>query len=183
MMYIKRCFILFKLFFRLGLFTIGGGYVILPMLQRELVERLKWIDEKQLLNIYAIGQSTPGIIAINTATFIGYQRAGALGGISATLGMVSPSLIIIMIIAAFFRHFKDYPIVQGAFVGIRVAVAMLLLITVVRMFKKGVTDTFGCFLCAGAFLALTLFNISAIWIVTASGLLGIVYYRRKEQGE
>ena len=172
---------LFGFFFRIGFFTIGGGYVILPILQRELVERRKWINEKQLLDIYAIGQSTPGIIAVNTATFIGYKQAGWLGGIFATAGMVAPSLIIIMIIAAFFRHFKDHHLLQAAFTGIRVAVAMLLVITLVRMFKKGVEDWFGLILCLGAFFAVIIFNISAIWVVLGSGVLGIMYYGSRER--
>lgn len=108
---------LFIIFFRIGAFTFGGGYAMLPALQMELVEKRSWVSDEEILDYYAIGQCTPGIIAINTATFVGYKRKGLIGGIVATLGMVAPSLIIITTIAAFFKHFQDIEVVQRAFGG------------------------------------------------------------------
>ncbi|MBP3925823.1 MAG: chromate transporter, partial [Clostridium sp.] len=111
---------LFLTFARIGGLTFGGGYAMLPMLQREVVEKRGWATEEELMDYYAIGQCTPGIIAVNTATFVGQSTAGTIGGIIATLGVVFPSLIIITLIAAFLQNFAQLPIVQNAFAGIRV---------------------------------------------------------------
>ena len=131
---------LFWTFFKIGAFTFGGGYAMLPMLQKEVVEKRGWASEEELMDYYAIGQCTPGIIAVNTATFVGQKTAGIAGGIIATLGVVFPSLIIITIIAAFIQNFSDLAIVQNAFAGIRVCVCVLILNAVVKLWKKSVVD-------------------------------------------
>ena len=113
---------LFMAFFRIGAFTFGGGYAMLPMLQKEVVEKYHWATEDEIMDYFAIGQCTPGIIAVNTATFVGYKTRGIIGGIIATLSIITPSLIIITLIAAFLQNFADLAIVKYAFNGIRACV-------------------------------------------------------------
>ena len=117
----RELWLLFSAFFKVGLFTFGDGYAMLPILQREVVDRNKWVTEEELLDCYAIGQCTPGIIAVNTATYVGYQRKGVIGAALATTAVVLPSLIIISIIALFLRNFAENPYVRYAFAGNRSA--------------------------------------------------------------
>ena len=142
----KELMNLFWSFCRIGGLTFGGGYAMLPMLQKEVVETHKWATEQELLDYYAVGQATPGIIAVNTATFIGYKEKGILGAIFATSGVVFPALIIIMSIAGFIDSFSDSNIVQHAFSGIRVAVGVLILNALVKMVKGSVKDILGIIL-------------------------------------
>ena len=161
-------------FFKMGSFTFGGGYAMLPIIQEEIVNKRKWATDEEVLDYYAIGQSTPGIIAVNTATFIGYNQRGILGGIFATLGIVSPSIVIITTIAAFFKNFQDYTIVQNAFGGIRVVVAALILNTVFKMYKDSVKDWLGIALFVISFLLLAILDITPIVVILISGLVGVI---------
>ena len=173
-MKIKELTDLFLTFSRVGVMTFGGGYAMLPMLQREVVEKKGWATEEELTDYFAIGQCTPGIIAVNTATFIGRKRGGVPGGIAATLGVVFPSLVIITVIAALLSNFADIPAVQHAFSGIRVCVCVLILNAVIKLWKKTVIDwiTFAIFL---AVLALSLFtSLSPVVFVLAAALIGVV---------
>lgn len=156
---------LYALFFKMGLFTFGGGYAMLPILQKEAVEKQKWITEEELLNYYSVGQCTPGIIAVNAASFIGYKLRKLGGLISATLGVISPSLIIIVLVAALLRQYMDNPYVQQAFGGIRICVIALIIDTVWDMWQKGIKDLRGYLVFAAAALLLWLFDLSAIVIV------------------
>lgn len=165
---------LFWTFCRIGGLTFGGGYAMLPMLQKEVVETHKWATEQELLDYYAVGQATPGIIAVNTATFIGYKEKGILGAIFATSGVVFPALIIIMSIAGFIDSFSDSNIVQHAFSGIRVAVGVLILNALVKMVKGSVKDILGIILFVATFIISIVFNISVVYIVVASALIGII---------
>lgn len=165
---------LFWSFCRIGGLTFGGGYAMLPMLQKEVVETHKWATEQELLDYYAVGQATPGIIAVNTATFIGYKEKGILGAIFATSGVVFPALIIIMSIAGFIDSFSDSNIVQHAFSGIRVAVGVLILNALVKMVKGSVKDILGIILFVATFIISIVFNISVVYIVVASALIGII---------
>lgn len=131
---------LFLIFARVGGFTFGGGYAMLPMLQKEVVERRKWATHDELMDYYAIGQCTPGIIAVNVATFVGTKLCGFLGALFATLGVITPSIIIIMIIAAFVSGFQDIEAVTHAFNGIRAAVVALILSSVIKLSKKSLVD-------------------------------------------
>ena len=130
-------------FFKVGILTFGGGYAMLPMLQREIVERRGWATEEELLDYYAIGQCTPGVIAVNTATFIGSRKKGVLGGFLATLGVILPSLLIITAIAALLTSFAEIPAVQHALAGIRVAVVVLVGFSVWKLMTSGVKGGFG----------------------------------------
>ena len=131
---------LFVTFARIGVCTFGGGYAMLPILQRELVENKKWATEGELADYYAVGQCTPGIIAVNTATFVGRSQAGIVGGIFATLGLVFPCLVIIMVIAAFLQNFMHIQWVIHAFNGVRAGVVALIASSVIKLFKNSVID-------------------------------------------
>lgn len=165
---------LFNVFFRIGFFTIGGGYAMLPMLQREVVEKYKWSTDEEIMDYYAIGQSTPGIIAINTATFIGYKEKGVIGGIVATLGMIVPSWLIIISIAALFQQFADNPFMQRAFSGIRIVVVVLILNAVVKMGKKAINNWIGIVISFLAFILVIGLGISPIYIIVSAGIVGIL---------
>ena len=134
----KVLFQLYIAWFKMGLFTFGGGYAMLPMIQKEVIEKYKWATEDEIMEYYAIGQCTPGIIAVNTATFVGYYQKGILGGIVATLGVVSPSFIIISLIAALISNFMEIEFVQHALKGINVAVCVLMFTSIQNLWKKNI---------------------------------------------
>ncbi|MCI8917003.1 MAG: chromate transporter [Oscillospiraceae bacterium] len=131
---------LFLTFARIGACTFGGGYAMLPILQRELVENKKWSTETELADYYAVGQCTPGIIAVNTATFVGRSQAGIAGGVIATLGVVFPSIVIIILVAAFLQNFMHLEFVVHAFNGVRAGVVALILSSIIKLFKNAVID-------------------------------------------
>lgn len=173
---------LYMVFLRVGLFTIGGGYAMLPMLQKEVVEKYKWATNEEMLDYFAIGQSTPGIIAINTSTFIGYKKAGVLGAFVSTLGMVTPSWIIIISIAKFFEAFQGNPVVESAFTGIRVIVVVLILNAVIKMGKKSIKNWLHAALAIGAFALIMFTSVSAVYVVLGSGLVGLLLYTLQSKG-
>ena len=164
---------LFLTFARIGGLTFGGGYAMLPMLQKEVVEKRGWASEEELMDYYAIGQCTPGVIAVNTSTFIGYKTHGILGGIAATAGMITPSLIIITIIAAFIQQFAHLAVVQHAFAGIRIAVCALVLQSVWKMAKKGVVDVPTSVILLVTFAAVAFFGVSPVVMVIVAAIAGI----------
>lgn len=170
----KLCLTLFFTFARIGLFTFGGGYAMLPLLQKEVVEKKGWATEEELMDYFAIGQCTPGVIAVNTATFIGFKKKGILGAIFATLGVIAPSIIIILMLAAFFSHFADNPIVQHAFNGIRIAVCAIVAVSIYKLVRKGVTDIITILLFLTAFCTMVFLNISSIYIVIGAAFVGII---------
>ncbi len=167
---------LFLAFARIGGLTFGGGYAMLPMLQREAVEKKGWVTEEELMDYYAVGQCIPGVIAVNTAVFIGTKAKGLAGAIAASLGVISPSIVIIVAIAAFIQSFSELPIVQNAFAGIRVGVCVLILSAVLKLFKKAIIDkfTFGLF---AVVFALSIFtDISPILFVILAAIAGIAVH-------
>ena len=165
---------LFSVFFKIGLCTFGGGIAMLPILERELAEKRGWTDSDELLDYFAIGQSTPGIIAVNVATFIGYKRAGVSGGCVATLGMVAPSIIIITLIAKFISNFSEILWVQKALKGINVAVAAILTSAVYNFSKKSVKNLFGFFLLVIAFILIFVFHVGTAYVIFGSAILGVI---------
>lgn len=165
---------MFLTFARIGGLTFGGGYAMLPILQREVVEKRGWATENELSDYYAIGQCTPGIIAVNVATFIGNKRRGILGGIVATLGVVFPSLVIITLIAAFLQNFADLEIVKHAFAGVRVGVCVLVFNAVVKLWKKAVIDIPAFVIFAIIVLLMVFLDVSPVLLVLAAGVAGIV---------
>ena len=168
---------LFSAFFRIGILTFGGGLTMLPMLKYELVEKRKWITEEYLLDCYAIGQCTPGIIAVNTATFVGYKRKGVAGGIVATRGMVSPSIVIITVVALFLEVLINHPITQHALMGIRGVVCALMLNTVLTLAKKSLVSPICVVICAVAFALALLTEIPTILLIVLAGVAGVVIQR------
>lgn len=173
----KLLFDLFLTFAKIGGFTFGGGYAMLPILQREVVENKHWAEDDELMDYYAIGQCTPGVIAVNVSTFIGYKLAGIPGGMFATLGVVTPSVIIITLIAAFLRNFADLPVVIHAFNGVRVCVCILILNAVMKLGKKSVVDklTVAIFVAVSVLSIIT--NLSPIIYVILSSIVGLVSYK------
>ena len=165
---------LFLTFARIGGLTFGGGYAMLPILQREVVEKRGWATENELSDYYAIGQCTPGIIAVNVATFIGNKRKGVLGGIIATFGVVFPSLVIITLIAAFLQNFADLEIVKHAFAGVRVGVCVLVFNAVVKLWKKAVIDIPTGIIFALVLLVAVFLDVSPVILVVAAGIAGII---------
>ena len=137
---LKELLGLFITFAKVGVMTFGGGYAMLPILQREIVEKKGWATEDQLADYYAVGQCTPGVIAVNTATFVGSSQAGVAGGVLATLGVVFPSIVIILAVAAFLSGFMHLPVVAHAFNGVRAGVTALILSSVIKLFKGAVKD-------------------------------------------
>ena len=165
---------LFFTFCRIGGLTFGGGYAMLPMIQKEIVEEKKWATEEEVLDYYAVGQCTPGIIAVNTATFIGYKVQGIIGAIVATLGVVFPSLIIITIIAALLKNFASYAIIQHAFSGIRVVVIALIISAILKLAKTSIKNSITLIIAILAFISVAFVNLSPIYIVVASGCVGLI---------
>lgn len=171
----KELIDLYVSFFKVGILTFGGGMAMLPMLTSELVEKRKWVTEEEILDYFAIGQCTPGIIAVNTATFVGYKRRKALGGLMTTLGVISPSIIIITIVAAFLGNISDNPYVQKALWGIRVAACALILEGILKIGRKGIKDAFGVIIFLLAFLAVLFLGVKSVIIVIIAVIVGIAY--------
>ena len=170
---LKELLQLFLIFAKIGGFTFGGGLAMLPILEREVVQKRKWASEEEMMDYYAIGQCTPGIIAVNTATFIGNKRKGILGGIVATLGVVTPSVIIISLIAAFIQNFQDVQWVQWAFSGIRPTVIALILNATIKITKKSLVDVWTVLLALAVFFLSAFTNITPALFVLGAGVLGI----------
>ncbi len=175
----KELWQLFITFARIGGFTFGGGYAMLPMLQKELVEKNHWTTEEDLMDFYAIAQCTPGVIAVNTATMVGYRLKGFWGSVAATIGVVFPSFVIITIIAAVLSNFAELPVVKNAFVGIRACVCALILSSVIKLGKKAIVDKITATISILIFLILSLFDISPIILVILAGLAGLLLKGRK----
>lgn len=175
----KELLHLYLTFAKLGTVTFGGGYAMLPILHREIVEKRNWATEKEIADYYAIGQCTPGVISVNTATFIGEKRKGILGGIAATLGFVTPSIIIITIIATFIQNFADLEIVKDAFEGIRICVCVLIINALRKLLKSSVIDLATAFIFISVLLLSALTTVSPLVFVIAAGIIGILINKRK----
>ncbi|MBQ8199895.1 MAG: chromate transporter [Lachnospiraceae bacterium] len=171
----KQYFELFWAFFRIGGLTFGGGLSMLPMLKYELVEKKNWVTEEELLDCYAIGQCTPGIIAVNTATFVGYKKCGIAGGIFSTLGMVAPSLVIITTIALFLEQFMGNKWLGHALMGVRAVVCALMLNTVLALAKKSLISPLCIVWCVFIFLLAMFTEVPTILLVVMSGVFGILF--------
>ena len=171
---LKELLTLFLTFAKVGVMTVGGGYAMLPILQREVVENKGWATDEELTDYFAIGQCTPGVIAVNTATFIGQKRRGILGGIMATLGVVFPSLVIIAALAGVITTFSHLAWVQHAFAGIRVCVCVLIFNAVLKLWKGAVKDVWGLVIFL-VILALSVFTkLSPIIYVLAAAVAGLL---------
>ena len=174
---------LYFAFAKIGLFTFGGGLAMMPIMQRELIEKRGWVTEEELIDYFAIGQSTPGIIAVNVSTFVGYKRLGWFGGIIGTLGVVTPSWVIIMLLAGAISSVDKYPMAQKALHGINVAVAALLTSVIVKFSKKTIKNIWNALFMLLAFALIYFFKVQSVWIIIASLVIGslLTLYRQKKQ--
>ena len=177
---------LFLTFFKIGLFTFGGGYAMISIIENACVEKKKWITHDDMLNVTVIAESTPGPIAINCTTFIGYKKGKILGSICATFGVVLPSFIIIYIISKFLENFLEITIIANAFGGIKVAVAILIVRVALGLFSKLPKKILPKIIAAAAFLIMLLadifsLGISTIWLLVTSGFIGFVAYFEQER--
>lgn len=178
----KELFDLFFTFMKIGAVSFGGGYAMLPILTREFCDKRKWVTDTELNDYFAIGQVTPGIIAVNVATFIGNKRKGIIGGIAGTIGLVTVPVIIITLIAALLTNFADIEVVKHAFSGIRVCVCVLILSAILRLWKKSVPDIPALIICVllfglsafGEFIPVVGKFISPVWLVLIAALSGII---------
>ena len=178
---LKTFFSLFLTMFKVGLFTFGGGYAMIAVIEREITEKKKWLTHDEFLDVIAIAESTPGPLAVNTSTFVGYKKGGGLGALFSTLGVILPSFIIIFIISLFFDSFLKLKFVGYAFKGIQVAVAFLILSAGIRMFSHLKHTVFNIVLFAisiTAMLLLTLFAVkfSTVFFILIAGFIGVIVY-------
>ncbi|MDR1972764.1 MAG: chromate transporter [Treponema sp.] len=174
---------LFTAFLRLGVLTFGGGYAMIPVVERELINKKGWITMDEVMNYYTIAQITPGIIAVNLSTFVGYKRGGILGGVLATLGFVLPGLGFITAIAVFLANFADLPALRHAFAGVRVAVCALILNTAIKLVKGVFKSKKTLILYLIAFALSAVWSVSPMLLVIAAGLLGLLIFRPSGPGE
>ena len=165
---------LYTSFFKMGLFMFGGGYVMLPLMQKELVEGKGWLSNDDVANYFAIGQCLPGAIAVNTSMFVGIKIKGRIGGIAATFGLMSPSLIHITIVAAFIQNFIDLRVVQNAFWGIRIVICALILQAIINLWGSTVKDAFGLCVYLAVLLLALLTPIPAFAFVISAVIAGIL---------
>lgn len=161
-------------FVKIGAFTFGGGLAMMPMMQRELVDKRNWITEEDLIDYYAIGQSTPGIIAVNVSTFVGYKRMGIIGGIIGTLGVISPSILIIMILANLIDSVDEFPVVQRALRGVNVAVAALLTSVIYKFAKKTIKNIWHVLYMLVSFSLIYFLKVQSYWIIIGSLVIGCI---------
>lgn len=174
---------LFLSFAKVGVMTFGGGYAMIPILEREIVDRQGWASSEELMDYYAVGQCTPGVIAVNTATFIGYRVGGIAGGVIATLGVVFPSLVIITLIAGILTNFADIPAVKSAFAAVRVCVCVLIFNSVLKLWKGAVKDKGALALFLLVFVLSVFLDISPVVFVLFCAAAGIVLTRMGVRGK
>lgn len=168
---------LFWTFAKIGVMTFGGGYAMLPILEREVVDNKKWATDAEIMDYYAIGQCTPGVIIVNVATFIGEKLGGRPGGIIATLGVIFPSLVIIALLAALLTEFSHVEAVGHAFAGIRICVCVFIFNAILRLWKSSVKDAVACLLFLIVFIASLFLNISPAIYVILAGIAGVFLHR------
>jgi chromate transporter len=181
---LKDFFELFVTFLKLGCITFGGGYAIIPVVERELIKKKGWTTMDEVMDYYTIAQITPGLIAVNLSTCVGYKKKGPLGGILTTIGFVLPGVTLIILIALFISNFQDLPVIQHAFVGIRVAVGALIIDTVLKLVKGIFKDWKAIIFYIIAFFLSAAFRVSPMVIVLCAGFIGFfIYYpgKRKEK--
>lgn len=167
---------IFIVFFKIGLFTFGGGYAMIPLIEKEMIGSKAWVKEEEIIDIFAVAQSIPGAIAINSSTFIGYKIAGISGALAATAGVIIPSFIIITAIATFFSRFQNNLIVQAAFMGIRSAVVALIIMAVIKIGKSSIKDSLTALITVLAVVLVILMNVHAIFVIVGGAVAGIIVY-------
>ncbi|MDD4201053.1 MAG: chromate transporter [Eubacteriales bacterium] len=173
---------LFWEFFKIGTFTIGGGIAMIPQIQSLVVEEKKWMDEEEALDCIALGQSLPGVVAVNLATYVGFRQRGLMGAIAATIGITLPAFLSIIIALALLNYIKGNPFVNGAFIGIKAAVCGLILVSAVRLLRQMVSGGskaklfFSIIIATGSFLAVGFFGVTAILVIIIGIIAGILFH-------
>jgi chromate transporter len=167
---------LFRVFVIIGATAFGGGYTIIPVLERDIIKKRSWITMDEVLDFYTIAQITPGVIAVNIATFTGYKRKGVLGGIAATIGLILPGVCLMLFISIFIKRFAENPVVQHAFTGIRIAVCALILSTTIKLIKSFFRDYRAIIIFIIAFALSVLFYISPVFIILGAGFTGMFLF-------
>ncbi len=173
-MKLKKLLTLFLTFAKIGAFTFGGGYAMIPLIQREAVTHHGWVTDDDIMDIIAIAESTPGPVAINSATFVGYRVAGVLGSAAATLGVVTPSFIVIYLISGIIRQFQEITVIKYAFFGIRAGVIALICKALINMYKKAPKGLIYYIIMGAAFILAAFVNINAVYIIIAAAVIGII---------
>lgn len=173
----KRCSLhkLFLVFSRIGLFTLGGGYAMIPLIESEVVDKNEWIDRDEFLNLIAVAQSCPGVFAINISTFIGYRKLGVRGAMCCALGAALPSFLIILLIAMFFHNFQDVSWVASMFAGIRPAVVALIAVPTWNLAVRAKINVFTCWIPVVSAVLIYLLGVNPIYILLAAGIAGYAY--------
>ncbi|WP_066889914.1 chromate transporter [Clostridium nigeriense] len=175
----KKLIEMFVAFFKIGAFTFGGGYAMIPLIEEEVVNNKKWIGKEEFMDILVVSQSLPGALAVNCSMFLGYKIAGILGGCMALLAVILPSFLIILLIAAFFMQFRNNYYVNAAFMGINAAVPLLVLVGAISLGKGLERNTRTIAIIIIALIALTFFDIHPVIVIIASAIYGAVFLRKK----
>ena len=178
---VKELLKIFLTFFKIGAFTFGGGYAMIPLIQREAVEKHHWVTDEDILDIVAIAESTPGPIAINAATFVGYQTRGYAGAVAATLGVVLPSFVIILGISYLLRQFQDLKAVAYAFNGIRVGVLVLMLKALLKMFKTNRKSVVAYIIMGASFVLTAFLKVNTFLVIILCAITGLIWARMAER--
>ena len=173
-MKLKTLWQVFISFFKIGAFTFGGGYAMIPLIQNEAVEKRHWVTDDDILEVIAIAESTPGPIAINSATFVGYKAAGVLGSVCATLGVVLPSFVIILFLSFVLQQFQELEAVRYAFMGIRAGVLALLVKALWTMYKKSPKGWVSYIVMGASFVLTAIFDINVIFVIIGCAVFGLV---------
>lgn len=179
----KELLLMFWAFFKIGAFTLGGGFAMIPLMKVEMVDKQKWIKEEEFLDIIAITQSAPGAVAINSSIYIGYELAGFLGSCIATLGTVLPSFLIILFIVLFYTDISSNTYVRKAFRGIYPAIVVLIMSAAVNLRKAAFKHTYGIIISACALIALLVFDIHPIIVIIVAGLTGFFIHEKGAQDD
>ena len=170
----KKLLDIFLIFLKIGSFTFGGGYAMIPLIEEEIVQKKKWVTSEDIIDLFAVAESIPGAIAINTATFIGYKIAGKKGAIVANIGVIIPSVTIITLIASVFARFQDNHIVQAALLGIRSCVVALILLAAISVGRKAIRDSITAILALLALLSIAFLGVHPIFAIISGALIGLI---------
>jgi chromate transporter len=176
---VSECLEILRAFIVIGATTFGGGYAMMPVLERELIQKRGWISADEVMDYFTIAQITPGIIAVNVATFVGCKRRGAAGGVIATLGLILPGVCLMILIALSIKRFAEYPVVRHAFTGIRVAVCALILDTALKLFKGVFKNGKSILIFIVAFALSAVWSLSPVYIILGAGLAGFLLFPGK----
>ncbi|WP_138203066.1 chromate transporter [Haloimpatiens lingqiaonensis] len=175
----KKLLTMYWTFFKIGAFTFGGGYAMIPLIEAEVVTRRNWISKEEFVDIIVISQSFPGALAVNCSTFIGYKLGGLMGAILALLGVIMPSFFIILVVAALFVEFRNNYIIDLIFKGIGAAVPILILVAITSLFKSVKKTYINYIIIILSIIAIAVFKVSPIWVVICSALYGIIFLRKQ----